>query len=244
MAIPIRAGIDFFGHLEQDDGSTVATRCVYVNYLPIVPMGTYRLMGERAAPTSFSFKSLFAAMFKAWGFIFAGGLAAYGLAWGSWNRSSVYPATTAIALVLFLAVYASWLFLGHRERTGLRWGVVGGFAAVTLAVFAYGVMFNFDEMARRRRYAEEGLPPADIPMSVSVMKSLPDGPKPGELEQVPEGMRLETGAAVLIDLPSGTAMGRIEVTTTSETVSVTTQGGGSKVFRVSRERIYLSKSLK
>jgi hypothetical protein len=242
MRVSFRVGMDYFGHLHQEDGSAIATHCFFINYLPIFPLGTYRVSGGRAEPVSFSIKSLFAAVFKPWGFIAAGGLAAYGLAWGSWERHKELPFITGLAGLLFLAVYASWLFLGHRERTPLRWGIVGGFAAVTLGVLAYGVNFNFEELARRRRYFEaEMLPPADIPMSISVMKNVPGGPKPGELNQVVAGARLEKGQAVLVDLPSGTAMGRVEVATSSDPVSVTTKSGGSKVYVIERERLYLPK---
>jgi hypothetical protein len=104
-------------------------------------------------------------------------------------------------------------------------------------------MFNFAEMARRQRYFDEQLPPADLPMSISVMKNVPGpgGPKPGELNEVAPGAPLAKGQPVLIDLPSGTALGRVEVATTSDPVSVTTKSGGSKVYQVARERLYLTK---
>jgi hypothetical protein len=242
MRIPIRVGTDFFGHLQQEDGSVLATRCFFINYLPIIPLGTYRLAGAAAAPAPFSFKSLFATMFKVWGFIGAAALAAYGLAYHTWNRAHPeMPFITGVSGLLFGGVYASWLFLGHRARTPLRWGVVGGFAALTLAVLVIGAVTNLGQSSRDRLYGEGELPPADIPFSISVMKNLPDAPKSGGPRPVSEQGVLKKGEPVLVDLPSGTAMAVVAAQTSSDVVEVTTQSGGAKVFRVSRERLYLAK---
>src|SRR6185295_15055092 len=76
MGIPVYFGWDFRGHLEQPDGSAIATRCFYIYFFPLIPLGTYRVWqladGKYSGTLApFSFKSLFAAFFKAWGFWFA-----------------------------------------------------------------------------------------------------------------------------------------------------------------------------
>ena len=117
MVIPIRFGTIFYGHLEQDDGEVLATRVFHLWYLPLIPLGTYRMFGDRGLPAPFSFKSLFAAFFKPWGFILACALAGVGLDqhW-SYDPDALYLVLASAAL--FVAVFASWLFLGHRLQPG------------------------------------------------------------------------------------------------------------------------------
>ncbi|MBL8949891.1 MAG: hypothetical protein JNK82_03880 [Myxococcaceae bacterium] len=220
----------------------LATRCFFINYVPIVPLGTYRLVGGRAGPVSFSLKSVFAAMFKVWGFIGAGAIAAYGIGYHSWDeRHPEMPFITLLAGLLFLGVYTSWLFLGHRARTRLRWGVVSGLALITVAVLVLSAVANHEGAARVTQSDGTALPPADLPMSISVMKNVPGALKDEQLNPVASGALLKQGQPVLVDLPNGTAMALVAADTTSAMVKVTTKSGGSKVYQVDRARLYVAR---
>src|SRR6266511_1839061 len=81
--ITFQYGLEFLGHLDQPDGTVIATRCHTINYLPVFPAGTFRLPSGRSE--HFSAKSLFAAFFKPWGFVCACLLTVYTFFWNSWR---------------------------------------------------------------------------------------------------------------------------------------------------------------
>src|SRR4051812_30633377 len=107
MAIKITVGIEFYGLIRQPDRSVVATRCAHVMFLPVIPLGTWRI-GLKAEKAPFSALSLFSAFFKPWAFVWALLLGGIGLFSSDWFIFPAHKVMTVVSALLFAGAYASW----------------------------------------------------------------------------------------------------------------------------------------
>ncbi|MBX7097994.1 MAG: hypothetical protein K1X89_09790 [Myxococcaceae bacterium] len=145
----IRVGLDFLGHLDRGQ-DMVATRSATVMFLPVLPLGTYRMVAdESGVPTSFNLKSLFAAFFKPWGFLVAAVLAGFNLFSSPWYYSQWHPVLGLGSWLLFAAVFASWVWLGHRPgpHQAKRRTVIAVFAGVVALALAVGTFIQVRDVA-------------------------------------------------------------------------------------------------
>jgi hypothetical protein len=242
VRIPVYFGTRFYGHLQQEDGSAIATRCFHLYFLPVIPLGTYRVYGERGGPEKFSFKSLFAAFFKSWGFAAAVGLAALSLT-SSWAYHPGLAAYAVVSLVLFAAVYASWLFLGHRYRPGEsrpRKFVVPIMFVLTLATIGYGATQQLADAVRSKAtqaFNNGPVPPADAPFSMATIEKMAGAQAKNEYVSVDSDISLKSGDMVEIAVPGGFAFGMVESDYGNTVRIKTMKGSGS--YSVDREALTL-----
>jgi len=120
----IYLGTELYGRLQQPDGTAVATKFFHFCYLPLIPLGCYRVFSEngpsfRGQKIGLRVGSVFSGYFKVWGFLVALGLAALGVFYADrreipWAQFLAVPGG---AIVLMGAVIASWLWLGTSPRT-------------------------------------------------------------------------------------------------------------------------------
>lgn len=187
----------FAGLITLANGVSVATRVFHIWYLPIIPLGTFRMTNENeGAPTNFSFLSLLAAYFKSWGFIAAVGLSAAALDAG---RDGGFLPLVVAAAILFGLVYASWLFLGRapndRPSTG-GYVVVGLLAVGSFGVLGYGVVDHRGSLTQSAFIGP--IPKADSPVSALAMGV-------GQVRAIPasEKAELAEGELVEFEVPGG-----------------------------------------
>lgn len=142
-------GTRLLGTIDADDGTTQATRFVHVYYLPLIPMGTFELLGDdQGRPVPLSLKSVALAYGRSWGFVAVAGL----IAATYLNLESSLFAGGAMAAVT-LAAIAAWavsiLKLGvHRTSFGVpAYALTLGIPLIALSLsVSAGVKERFNRM--------------------------------------------------------------------------------------------------
>ena len=120
-------GTKLFGKVDRDDGTHVATQFFHVNYVPIAPVKSYVIDGDRAAEIPRDGRSVALGYVRGWGFVTTALLTLFGYLQHQRSGSYVLPAA---AVAMLVATCASWLFIGIKRRSGARWIVsLLGFAA-------------------------------------------------------------------------------------------------------------------
>lgn len=113
-------GTRMLGTVDADDGTTQATRFVHVYYLPLIPMGTFELLGDdQGRPVPLNLKSVALAYGRTWGFVAVAGLIA--ATYLNLEKSLIAGGVMAFAALVGIALWAlSILKLGvHRSSFGV-----------------------------------------------------------------------------------------------------------------------------
>jgi hypothetical protein len=118
-----------FGRIDRDGLRPIATKCLHLYRLPLLPLGTYELLDEEmeiANPTSFSARSLVIAYLSSWGALFALVLSVWAfveLVSGEGWFGLVLP---LLALAAMGAVIASWRIKTSAIAIGLPLALMTG----------------------------------------------------------------------------------------------------------------------
>jgi len=156
----IHFGTALYGRLKRNDGTTIATRFFHISYLPLVPLGSFRVTHEdgqsfRGQPAGFQPLSVASGYFKVWGFLAALGLTALGVTYADrseipWSEFLLVP---GLAIVLMAAVIASWLWLGTGKPRRKRHVPILALGLPLLVMVGFFGYWWWDRYDRDQRYA-------------------------------------------------------------------------------------------